>query len=272
MCWFGGVLIARKCMVVVNCDAREVRVLMLDTLQYQLLRRIAPNEPTTMDGGAFHGRSKLRVQLGEVAVNALIRCGVVIDFGCGSGNEAIELAQAGCRRVIGLDIQENLLQSARQAASRAGVSIEFATTTTEQANAILSLDAFEHFADPAMILRIMHGLLRPGGKVYACFGPTGFHPLGGHLFSIFPWSHLLFSERALCQWRRDLRSDGATSFAECPGGLNCITIRRFEQLVAESSFVLESIECVPIRPLRSIHNGLTREFTTAIVRAVLMQR
>ena len=136
---------------------------------------------------------------------------------------------------------------------------------------IISLDSFEHFDDPAAVLSIMHDILRPGGRVVASFGPTWYHPYGGHLFSIFPWAHLIFTEPALIRWRNDIRSDGATRFSEVEGGLNRITIRRFEHLVAASPFKLVHLETVPIRRLANLHLRLTREFTTAIVRCVLQR-
>jgi len=76
----------------------------------------------------------------------------------------------------------------------------------------------------------------------------------------------MFSERALIRWRNHLRSDGATTFSEVEGGLNSMTIGRFERLVSESDFKLDFIEPVPIRKLRRVHTKITREFTTAIVR------
>ncbi len=98
-----------------------------------------------------------------------------------------------------------------------------------KAEVIVSLDSFEHFGDPAGVLAVMHDLLKPGGVIIATFGPTWYHPLGGHLFSVFPWAHLLFSEQALIRWRADIRSDGATRFGEVEGGLNQMTIARFER-------------------------------------------
>ena len=115
----------------------------------------------------------------------------------------------------------------------------------------------------------MAGLLKPGGKLVASFGPTWYHPLGGHLFSVFPWSHLVFTERALIRWRSDFKTDGARRFSEVAGGLNQMTIARFERIVRGSPFVTSSFELVPIRGLARFSNRLTREFTTAIVRCSL---
>ena len=246
---------------------------MLTNLQYRLLLRVAPRLRNELSGSAYQDKSKIRVLLGDSLIAKLNRA-VVIDFGCGDGEDTLEIARSGAKRVIGIDIRESALQAAREAALRAGLDhlCEFCQTTEEKADAIVSLDAFEHFSDPVGALRAMHSLLKPGGFVAASFGPTWYHPYGGHLFSVFPWAHLIFSEEALIRWRSHFRSDGATRFGEVEGGLNQMTIARFERLVKESDFDLERLEAVPIRRLARFHNRLTREFTSAIVRCTLRSR
>jgi SAM-dependent methyltransferase len=199
---------------------------------------------------------------------------VIIDFGCGEGADAVEMAGKGAMRVIGIDIRANVLQAARQKALAAGVqdTCLFASSTKELADIVVSMDAFEHFTDPAGILRIMDTLLQPAGEVLVSFGPTWYHPLGGPLFSVFPWAHLVFSENALIRWRSTFKADGATRFSEVAGGLNKMTIAKFEELIAGSPFKLASLEPVPIKSLRRFHNRLKREFTTAIVRCRLVKR
>lgn len=238
--------------------------------QYWLLKKCFPREPDILTGAVYQGTSKLRVLLGDELLER-VRGKTVVDFGCGEGREAIELAQHGARRVIGIDIREDLLERARQHAAEAQVDniCHFSQAAEGKVDIIVSLDSFEHFGNPAGVLRTMAELLPPGGEVLASFGPTWYHPLGGHLFSVFPWAHLVFSERALIRWRADFRSDGATRFHEVAGGLNQMTIRRFEKLVSASPLQAIQIESVPIRKLRPLHNRLTREFTTAIVRCRL---
>jgi SAM-dependent methyltransferase len=247
-------------------------MLLPTSLQYRLLKWIAPAEPQHMNGSAYIGRSKLRVLLGEELIEDL-RGKRVIDFGCGDGAEAVDLAKNGARHVCGIDIRKELLEAATRRAQSEGVAdrCEFSLTTPEKVDAIVTIDAFEHFADPAAILQTMHDLLLPGGFVAASFGPTWLHPLGGHLFSMIPWAHLIFSEKALIRWRADIRNDGATRFAEVLGGLNQMTIGRFERLVRDSPFDLEYLETIPIRRLAPLHGRLTREFTTAVVRAKLVK-
>lgn len=242
-------------------------------LEYRLLKLIAPAEPLHMNGSAYVGKSKLRILLGEELINQ-VRGKRVIDFGCGEGAEAIDLIRNGAQHVVGIDIRKPLLEAAARHAQSAGVAehCEFCLTTGEKVDAIVTIDSFEHFADPAAVLQTMYDLLKPGGFVAASFGPTWLHPLGGHLFSMVPWAHLLFSEKALIRWRADIRSDGATRFTEVEGGLNQMTIGRFERLVRDSPFALRSLEEVPIRKLARFHGRLTREFTTAIVRAKLMKQ
>jgi SAM-dependent methyltransferase len=246
---------------------------LLTDVQYRFLKTLSPGEPDVCSGEVFKGKSKLEMLLGRDLVCTAIGK-TVIDFGCGEGHEAVELAKLGAKKVIGLDIREDILEVARRNAESAGVAdrCEFGTATSQSADVVVSIDAFEHFQDPAYILTVMDSLLTPNGEVLVSFGPTWYHPLGGHLFSVFPWAHLAFTEKALIRWRADFKSDGATRFSEVAGGLNQITIRRFEQIVRASPFQFKMHECVPIRRLARLHNRWTREFTTAIVRCLLVKR
>jgi len=239
-------------------------------LGYHLLKRLSDGTGAAMDGSAYASRSKIDMLLGPEIWPELAGH-VVADFGSGEGSEAIEIAQRGATRVIGIELQEKLRELATRRAADAGMldRVEFVGSSTDAVDVVISLDSFEHFSDPEEILRIVHGMLRPGGKLLAAFGPTWFHPYGGHLFSVFPWAHLIFSESALMRWRADFKTDGATRFGEVAGGLNQMTIQRFERIVARSPFEVEELTCVPIRKLRPIASRWNREFTTAIVRARL---
>jgi SAM-dependent methyltransferase len=246
---------------------------MLTNIQYRILRRISPGAPDCCSGRIYEGKSKLAVLMGDEFFTRITEK-VIIDFGCGEGSDAIEMARRGAKQVIGIDIREEFLRPARQKAISTGVqnTCLFASSTKELADMVVSVDAFEHFADPAGILSVMNTLMQPAGEVFVSFGPTWYHPLGGHLFSVFPWAHLLFNEKALIRWRSTFKTDGATRFSEVAGGLNQMTIRRFEELVADSPLKFTSLELVPIKKLRHLHNRFTREFTTAIVRCRLVKR
>ena len=198
----------------------------------------------------------------------------VLDYGCGTGGDSLEIARRGARRVIGLDIFPKALEVANRAAERANLSgrCSFRTEIEERVDAIICIDCFEHFGDPAAVLLTMAELLKPDGVVYVSFGPPWLHPYGGHSFSVFPWAHLLFSETSLLRWRAQFCSDGATRFHEVRGGLNQMTVRRFERVVEESPLRMIEFAAIPIRPLRLFHNRLTREFFSSIVRCKLTKK
>lgn len=244
-------------------------------LGYHMLKRLghADVRDGVCDGSAYRHRSKLDTLFGPDFWR-LIADRIVIDFGCGGGREAIEMAARGARRVVGVEIRDDLRQAARAAAAVAGVSdrCEFVAATPDRADLVISLDSFEHFADPPRTLALMRQLVRDDGRVLISFGPPWLHPYGGHLFSVFPWAHVLFTERALLRWRADFKHDGATRFCEVAGGLNQMTVGRFLRLLREADFITTRFEAVPIRRLHGLWTPLTRELFTSIVRCQLAPR
>jgi SAM-dependent methyltransferase len=220
---------------------------------------------------AYATRSKLEALLGS-EIWAELAGREVLDFGCGPGIEAVEMAEHGAARVIGVDIREKWLRQARARAEQAGVAdrCEFHSVWREPVDLIVCVDCFEHFADPPAILAQMRQLLRPGGKVLVSFGPPWRHPLGGHVYSVFPFAHLIFPEPSLVQWRSTFRADGARTIEE--SGINKMTVKRFERLVAMSPLEFECFEAVPISRLRPFAVRFTREFTTSVIRGRLVPR
>jgi SAM-dependent methyltransferase len=211
----------------------------------------------------------------------------VLDFGCGHGAEAVAVAQRGAEHVFGIDIQEHRLQSARKTAHEAGLSDRCTfLNAVSQADAIAdlegtidcaySLDSFEHYARPDLILQRFHDLLAPGGRLLISFGPPWKNPFGCHMryFCRWPWIHLLFREETILAVRAEFRDDGARRFEDVEGGLNRMTLTRFLELVAASPFELEMFRPIPIstrfvsgprfwHPLFT--NRLTREYLTSVV-------
>src|ERR1700686_1317943 len=138
---------------------------MLTNIQYRILKRISPGAPDGCGAGSYEGRSKLAVLMGDEFFNK-IAGKVVIDFGCGEGAEAVEMAGRGAKRVIGIDIREDVLEAARQKAVSNGVqnTCLFVTSTKELADIVVSVDAFEHWDDAAGLLCIMNTHFMPTGE------------------------------------------------------------------------------------------------------------
>lgn len=241
---------------------------------HSLLKRLGRTAVRDLnrEPSAYCHRSKLDVLLGDELWSRLSGARV-LDFGCGLGKEVVELATAGAREVIGLDLRQEMLDRARGEAERAGVvdRCRFVTDATAagEVDLVVTIDTFEHFGDPAGALAAMAALVRRGGHILIAFGPPWFHPLGGHLFSVFPWAHVVFTERALLRWRADFKSDGARTFSEVSGGLNQMTVARFRRILGTSGLEVLRLETLPIRRLQRVHSRLTEELTTSVVRAVV---
>lgn len=218
----------------------------------------------------YEGKGKIEVVFGK-RIWDHIKGKTVLDFGCGTGMEAIEMARNGAAHVIGLDVRESILAVARSNVPPDVTNCEFVQKVDSKVDVITSMDAFEHFRYPDQVLEQMATMLQPEGKVIASFGPPWYHPKGGH-FPLFPWAHLVISEDSLMTWRARYKTDGARRFEEVEGGLNQMSIGKFERLVAQSPLRIEWLETVPIRRVRLFHNYLTREFFTSLVRCVLLPR
>ena len=172
----------------------------------------------------------------------------VLAFGCGNGWQSVAMAHAQASYVMGVDTNDRCLKNARLLAGRLGLPaerVEFVSTLPDGSRGrfdlAISQNSFEHFPDPALILQQMASALRPGGEVLITFGPPWFSPYGSHMFFFtrVPWVNILFPERTVMRVRRQFRSDGATRYEEVEGGLNRMTVARFERLIRESGLRLE---------------------------------
>jgi 2-polyprenyl-3-methyl-5-hydroxy-6-metoxy-1,4-benzoquinol methylase len=269
----------RFCKATANAVTEEVTAMGLigGSVGVRILQIISPDGSSGLPTGtppAYRNKSKLEVLLGPRVWDE-VRDKIVVDFGCGEGHEVVELAERGARQVIGIDTRQKWLDHAAALAQTRGVADRclFAQrwTASQGADVIVCLDSFEHFDEPADILATMSRVLKPTGSVMVAFGPTWYHPYGGHLFSVFPWAHLVFSETVMLRWRSSLPGKRQTKTMK-EAGLNKMTIGKFERLVDRSPFRFASFEAVPIRRLRWLANRGCREFTTSIVRCRLVLR
>src|ERR1700686_3284853 len=89
----------------------------------QILRWIGGNAPKESIGhkNPYQSQSKLEVLFGPQIWTEL-KGKVIIDFGCGDGEQVIEIAQHGALRAIGIDIREKVLNIGRLVAEKAGIA------------------------------------------------------------------------------------------------------------------------------------------------------
>jgi ubiquinone/menaquinone biosynthesis C-methylase UbiE len=200
----------------------------------------------------------------------LLRGKDVLDFGCGFGDQAGAIAKAYGARVTGLDSHLGVLAAAR---SRYGANARFVNDLGgETFDVVISQDAMEHFSDPEAALAAMARALRPNGQILMTFGPPWYAPYGSHtgFFCPIPWVQLWFSEKTVMAVRARYRKDGATRYEEVESGLNKMSLRKFERVVAQSGLMIDSCRYVGVKKMHWLTRiPLVRELTTVVVTAIL---
>lgn len=195
----------------------------------------------------------------------------VLDYGCGDGFQAVALAQAGADEVVGVEVSQARLRNAVKLAESAQCkNVEFSESFEGRFDAVISLDAIEHFVKPEENLREMAAALAPGGRIYATFGPLWLAPFGHHMhfFTPAPWINIVFSERTVYRIRSLYRTDGYTTYSP---DLNQMTVKKFESLVEKCGLRFEHRRYRTIKDLPVVSRlPLARELFVNQVDAVLV--
>jgi SAM-dependent methyltransferase len=208
-----------------------------------------------------------------------LRGKAVLDYGCGKGWQCCALAKLGIvSSITGVDIR--LFDSMAESARASGVEgqVQFVThdQLDRQYDVVYSCSSFEHFADPEAVLRKMITLTRPGGEVIISFAEPWFSPAGSHMtgYTGLPWSNLIFSERALMRIRSRYRSDGATRYSEVEGGLNQMTVAKFERIMRSAPEVeISELRLFAVKKLPLVTSlPVVRELFTSAVSCTLVKR
>ncbi|HEX9992224.1 MAG TPA: class I SAM-dependent methyltransferase [Acidimicrobiales bacterium] len=129
----------------------------------------------------------------------------VLDVGCGDGFHLALLAEhgPGSWRLEGIDVDERAVEAARKRGLEVHHGrIEDAGLPGAGYDLALLIQTVEHVADPPGLLRAVHGVLRPGGRLLVVTDNTG--SLDFRLFRSrhwggyhFPRHWNLFDERSL---------------------------------------------------------------------------
>jgi SAM-dependent methyltransferase len=208
-------------------------------------------EPPRYDDERFHRRffgydvESTRRFFARFEVSFDVAGKAVLDVGCGRGAAAVEAARRGAAHVVGIDLQiapQAVRMVAEDSALAGRVELVETDGTLDELgertfDVVLSKDSFEHYADPESFVFALKRRVRPGGVLAIGFGPLWRSPTGGHIdyMTPLPWAHLLFPEDVILAERRRFRPDDeARTFAEVAGGLNKMTLARFEAIMASS--------------------------------------
>lgn len=190
----------------------------------------------------------------------------VLDLGSFAGGRGTAWAERyGLQHIIGVDVDEAFLESARRFARSRGVSAEYRLARGESlplddqsVDAVLTFDVFEHVQEPAQVLRECARVLKDGGTAFIVF-PSYYQPIEHHLGLVtrFPGLQWLFSGetlfRAYCQIIDERGASAAWYRRASPKlepwercySINGLTIGKFERLLREGGWKVVSQPRLP---------------------------
>jgi SAM-dependent methyltransferase len=105
----------------------------------------------------------------------------VLDVGTGRGRFGVHFAERGCR-VVGIDLNPDMIGAARETADRRGVADRFEVLEgraddlsllgERRFDVVLCMELFDHLPDLGAALAEMAGRLRPGGRLWFTYVPS----------------------------------------------------------------------------------------------------
>jgi len=169
---------------------------------------------------------------------------VVLDVGCGQGSLCLDMARRGAKKVVGIDIDGPVIEFARRNLQshypewQSVVSFECCKLDALPDNTfdlVVSKDAFEHVLDLRGLLAGIRQCLKPGGRLYAGFGPLYKSPNGYHTRTHFglPWGHLLIPRSWQLSWVNRGKKGLIKSLSELDP-LNEFAFADYERIFLES--------------------------------------
>lgn len=203
----------------------------------------------------------------------------VLDAGCGPGGKTLYYAGKGCRKIIGVDIDENRIGHARNFQRKQNApNVEFMVADLSRTpfpdnsfDIIFLNDVFEHIERPilSMVLAECKRMIKPGGSICMEFPPwTSFD--ASHLYDhiYIPWCQNIFSERTLVNVLNHMQVGrpvvGKLSVVDHFLELNRITIGESRRLFEEHGFKILRFEQIMLKQIRAfrklpvLHAYLTR--------------
>jgi ubiquinone/menaquinone biosynthesis C-methylase UbiE len=182
---------------------------------------------------------------------------IVLDAGCGMGGKTTFYAEKGCKLIIGIDIAENSLESARAFAKEKQIqnvefihgSLDSMPFESDKFDVIIMNDAIEHISRPILIkaLEECKRVIKPGGRICLEFPPWSSFD-ASHLYDYIniPWCQLFFSQKTLINVMKSMNPNqevvGISSLIEQYQELNRITIKEFKGIVKKLRFNVIAID------------------------------
>ena len=145
---------------------------------------------------------------------------LVLDIGCGIGGVDIVLARDFGARVIGLEIEADLVRRARERVARAGLadSIDCRLSSPGplpladgEADIVFGKDSWIHVEDKKAFFAEVFRVLKPGGVLTAADWTRSDQPYGTDMEYFFEMEGLTYHMATLAEYGDILRNQGFTS-------------------------------------------------------------
>lgn len=214
------------------------------------------HENFDVDAQFEHGLSRAHQLWDRLGDRPDFRGKDVLEVGSGLGFMSADIARAGARSVLGVDIWGPRVEfSTRKVAKRFPEldNIAFSTTSTDRMegadrfDVIVSENTFEHISDIDAVLASFQRLLRPGGRAYLGFSPLYHSPFGDHgelrAPVRLPWLHLVAGRRRVIEAFNKANRETATTLPEC--GYNGLKPSDFRDAFARSGLEVEAVRLNP---------------------------
>lgn len=126
-----------------------------------------------------------------------IRGADIIEIGCAEGGNLCAMEEYGAGKLVGTDIAEVRLESARDISARLGIDITYSSHDIiyqepleewrGRFDVAFLRDVIEHLDDATIALQNIRRVLKPGGALYVTFPPY-YSPYGGHQQTLVNWA------------------------------------------------------------------------------------
>lgn len=192
----------------------------------------------------------------------------VLEIGCGGGALSIYVGLSGAKRVVGVDIKQDQIESANKNIKDyfpfLNQSVKFRCCRAEELEEhdfdyVISQDTFEHVDNLEQLIENLKRKLKTGGKIYSGFGPLYKSPFGDHRrfhramekFNnikipqiIFPWMHLLVPDEVLNGVVRFFykRKTGKEKEFNIYEGINKLKLSDYKQIFSLSGLTVEMLK------------------------------
>jgi len=141
----------------------------------------------------------------------------ILDIGCGIGGPALEMARTHDAEVVGIDLEQPLIDRARAAADRCGVAGQCSFLTVEigplpfdnaSFDIVVASGALTQINDKASLLDEAHRVLRPGGHMTCYEWMKSDAELSDDMRYWFKLEELTYEMETLAQFGRHFENAG----------------------------------------------------------------